>query len=188
MQVPKWLIKLVGNIYLTSKPMWIQYKPHHHKVKGRESRQVLNVIHDGDILLRRYDGYLNTFFTPGFWSHAGLYIGNNDIIHAIGIGVVQEDVLEFCRCDSVVVLRVKDISEDVISNAILTAKELEIARTDYDYKFKEKNGSVYCTELVDICYNNVFDKSYEKIAGNNILTPDGVFDSDKVEKIIEIKH
>lgn len=47
----------------------------------------------GDILLRRYDGYVNTLFTPGFWGHAALCVSANDVIHAVGVGVVREDLM-----------------------------------------------------------------------------------------------
>jgi len=189
MELPKWMIQLTGRIYIASSPLWFQYKPQMHKVKGDEIRQIIDSIHDGDILLRRYDGYLNTFFTPGFWGHAAIYVGSNNVIHAIGEGVVKEDLLDFCRCDSVSILRTKNNNNiEFINNAIVTANELEIARTGYDYKFKSNNGTVYCTELVDVCYNSIFKDDFKIIAGNIILTPDGIRNSFQVDLIVEFKH
>jgi len=38
----------------------------------------------GDILLRRYTGFLNTLFTPGFWGHAAICVSSSEVVHAIG--------------------------------------------------------------------------------------------------------
>ena len=66
MKIPKFLVKFTGDCYLHPKPLFITYKPHHHKVSGTEVREILNTMKPGDILLRRYDGYLNTILTPGY--------------------------------------------------------------------------------------------------------------------------
>lgn len=188
MKIPKFLIKLTGDVRLSKRPLFISYRPRIHKVKGFEVRQILDVIEPGDILLRRYDGYLNTIFTPGFWGHAGLVITDRKVIHAIGKGVIQEDVLDFCRADSVVVLRVKYVG--LIESAIEMAKKLERERTAYDYEFRsnDKAKKVYCTELVDFCYNNIFNKDYKIVARNNVLIPEGIRFSISVKTIIEFRH
>jgi len=186
--LPKFLIKLTGNIYLSSNPFWISYKPTHHKVKGYEIREILKNIEIGDILLRRYDGYLNTYFTPGFWGHAALYVGLDKIIHAIGEGVVQEDILDFCRCDSVCVLR-PDVNNELKNNAIEKAIIMKTDHIQYDYKFKSDDDTqVYCTELVDSCYKRLFKNDYTIIAGNSVLIPDSIYKSKECNLIIEFKH
>lgn len=187
-KLPKFLIKMTGDIHLSKYPIWVSYKPAHHKVKGREVRKILDVIKNGDILLRRYDGYLNTIFTPGFWGHAGLYIGENWVIHAIGVGVIKEDVLEFCRSDSVCVLRVRNSGSLIIEKAIEISKHLEEERVGYDYEFVDDNKNVYCTEMINKCFNNLFNNDYEEIAGNSVITPDGIRYSKEIDTIMEIKH
>jgi len=215
LSLPTWLLKLTGNIYLYKPPMWIVYKPMHHKVKGSEVRSIINVLQDGDILLRRYDGYLNTLFTPGFWGHAALYVGNNNVIHAVGEGVIIEDILDFCRCDSVGVYRpsvtdvnilnaittaknlnnisirdtsIRNMNTEAVSDAIDTANQFYLNNTQYDYKFQKDNGTVYCTELVDRCYNGIFYADYKTIMGNTILIPDDISKSKAVYTILEVKH
>lgn len=188
LQLPAWLIKVTGNIYLHKFPLWVTYKPAHHKIKGTEVRKILNVVQRGDIMLRRYDGFLNTIFTPGFWGHAGLFVGHDSVIHAVGKGVIEEDILTFCRTDSVSVLRVKSADDGLIDTATACATKHAREKTEYDYRFKAKNGNVYCTELVHECYNKLFQNDFEDVAGNTILTPDGIRKSDKVEMAIEIKH
>jgi len=181
--LPKWCLNFVSNVHLSGRPLWIKYHPELHKLKGHEIRKILEVLEKGDILLRRWDGYLNTFFTPGFWAHAGLYVGDNKAIHALGHGVVKEDILDFCRADSMAVMRLKDGHPD---------KAVEFAHKclghEYDYQFESGNDQYYCSELCDVCHDRVFKEEYETIAGNSILTPDALRKSDKVELVIEIKH
>ncbi len=186
MKLPKFLIQFTGNFYLHKFPFFGTYKPSHHKVKGHEVRKVLDCIEPGDILLRRFDGYLNTIFTPGFWGHAGLYVGNNKITHAISKGVIEEDILDFCRTDSVCVLRLKNITKMSTNDYI--KKAFKFIGISYDYGFSSENKKLYCTEYVDVVYDNIFKQDYKVVVGNNVLIPDGIFDSNKVEKILVIKH
>lgn len=188
LQLPKWLIRLSGDLYLHRYLFWIIYRPHHYAMLGPEVRRVLEAVRPGDILLRRYDGYVNTLFTPGFWGHAALCVSPTDVVHAVGVGVVREDVLTFCRTDSVAVLRVRDASPELIERAIACAGEHERARTAYDYRFRDRNRAVYCTELVNICYGGLFDGDFEVIAGNCVLAPDGIRRSSRVAAVVECRH
>jgi len=188
LQLPKWLIKLSGELYLHNYPGWFVYRPHHYAMSGPDVRKVIEAAQPGDILLRRYDGYVNTLFTPGFWGHAGLCVSANDIIHAVGVGVVREDLITFCRTDSVAVLRVKDATREMIERAIACAEAHEKARTAYDYQFSDRNHAVYCTELVNVCHRAWFNDDFEAAAGNCVLAPDGIRRSTRVTAVIECKY
>lgn len=188
LQLPKWALEFSGKLLVHNFPFFALYNPGHHKVTGAEVRQIMDTAQPGDILLRRYDGYLNTIFTPGFWGHAALYAGENSVIHAIGEGVVSEDIITFCRTDSVCLLRPKSATAEDLDRAIACAKKHQKHRTKYDYRFSDRNGTVYCTELVNICYRGTFDDDFENIAGNCILAPDGVRRSNTVDTILEFRH
>jgi len=188
MNILKPLIKLSGHIYLSKKPLFLLYKPKFHKLKGSEIRTILNTLKNGDILLRRYHGYLNTILTPGYWGHAALYVGRNKVIHAVSQGVVKEDILDFCRCDDIALIRIKDASRDHIKNAITKANQMEKEGLEYDYEFESGDREVYCTELIDVAYGNIFDKDYVKKWGKNVILPDKVYDSRRVEKVLAFKH
>ena len=189
LQLPKWLIKMSGELYIHKYLFWVLYKPHHYALTGEDTRKVLKAVKPGDILLRRYDGYVNTLFTPGFWGHAALCETPDTVIHALGVGVVREDIITFCRTDSVAVLRVAGAGPETIEKAIACARAHEEARTAYDYRFRD-NGkhAVYCTELVNVCYGGLFNKDFETAAGNCVLTPDGIRRSAKVETVLEKKY
>ena len=187
LQLPKWLIKLSGELYLHNYLTWLVYRPHHYAITGQDTRTILNSVQRGDILLRRYDGYVNTLFTPGFWGHAALCVSANDVIHAVGVGVMREDLITFCRTDSVAVLRLKDATPEMIDKAVACAEAHEKERTAYDFQFSDKNRSVYCTELVNVCYSGVFNNDFQITAGNCILAPDGIRRSDRVSVVVECK-
>lgn len=188
LRIPAFLIKLTGDIYLHKFPGWFVYKPSHHKVKGYEVRKVIDALKKGDILLRRYNGYLNTLFTPGFWGHAGLYAGKNEVIHAVGKGVIIEDILDFCRTDSVAVLRIRNIKNTDINKALAKGGKYAKEHVGYDYRFEDENGRVYCTEMINECYNGMFGKDYSDKFGNRVLTPDGLFNSKQVVRVLTVKH
>jgi hypothetical protein len=188
LQLPKWLIKLSGELYLHNYLLWLVFRPHHYTMSGSDVRNILDHVKPGDILLRRYNGYVNTLFTPGFWGHAALCVNANEVIHALGVGVVREDLITFCRTDSVAVLRLKEVEPRAIEQAIGCAEAHEKARTAYDYQFKDKNHAVYCTELVNVCYNGKFNNDFQVIAGNCILTPDGLRWSDLVSPVVECRY
>jgi len=187
-KVPSWMIKFFSHIYFFKTPFFLIYNPQVHKVKGHESRQVCNKIKAGDILIRRFDGYLSSRTVPGFWSHVGIYIENHRIIHAIGKGVVNEDILDFLRTDHIAVLRIRNVAPELILNAIQKALEMVEESVDYDYEFADNNGKVYCTEMVNVCFNELFRHDYVKVAGNKVLNPDNVYECDLVDNIIEFRH
>jgi len=51
------------------------YDPGSYKVSANESRHLESLLQPGDILLRGYTFYLDGMLIPGFYSHAGLYLG-----------------------------------------------------------------------------------------------------------------
>jgi len=185
LKAPRALIELTGHIYFHKLPGFILYRPHMHKVRGEDVRKVLDVVETGDILLRRFDGYLNTILTPGFWGHAGTYIGENDVVHSLSQGVTQEDILNFCRADAISILR-------PLNGPIPNVREIAIALADehvpYDYDFCSGNKAYYCTELVDYLSGWIFKNDYQMIGGNLILTPDGIFNSTQAYKKLTINY
>jgi Permuted papain-like amidase enzyme, YaeF/YiiX, C92 family len=120
-------LKVFGDIKIFKWPMLIVYDPSGYQVKGDEVREVINIVKPGDILLRGYNKYLDGLFIPGYFSHAGLYLGevrpehselvNQDkreeyfrageqiVAHAMAEGVFMEDLINFCRCDRMIILR-----------------------------------------------------------------------------------
>ena len=120
-------LKIFGDIKIFPFPLFLLYSPKGYRVKGEDVRQVIHEVQPGDILIRGYINYLDGYFIPGYFSHAGLYLGEvteddrmhlrsekghdyfrtgkQMVAHAMAEGVFMEDVLNFCRCDHMIILR-----------------------------------------------------------------------------------
>ena len=184
LKLPKFLLEMSGHVYLHKYPMFLVYRPDIHRVHGKDVRKVLEAIMSGDMILRKFDQYLNTIFTPGFWGHASQFVGDNTIVHSVSEGCIKEDILDFCRADAVCILRRKDGVTSQITKALMMAQ----MRIPYDYDFEPSNDNYYCTELVDVVNDHLFKDDYQMIKGNRILTPDGMFKSDKVDVVLTINY
>ncbi len=130
----KWLrglmnafLKFFGDVKVFRSPFFIVYDPGSYHVKGHDTRRVMELVQPGDILIRGYMSYLDGYFIPGYFSHAGLYLGkvlpehkelvpsakgkdlfragDQIVAHAMAEGVFMEDLISFCRCDYMAVLR-----------------------------------------------------------------------------------
>lgn len=173
---------------LTKYPPWVVYRPDIHRVRGEDVRRILDIIEPADFLLRRFDNYLNTIFTPGFWGHAGFYAVDDMVGHSTGEGFHEEDVLNFLRADAIAILRKKDITLDERLRMIAREKLLAQMKTGYDFDFSSTNDSYYCTEAVDIITDHLFHNDYTKVGGHRVLTPDGMFNSKEVDIILTVNY
>jgi len=164
----KWFMNWFGDIKIFKSPMFIVFGNTSYKMKGPHERAVLNIIKKGDVLLRRYEKFISGRLIPGFYTHAAVYIGDDRVIHAIGKGVCNEDILTFMHCDYVAVLRPPEGTD-----ADKTSKlALECVGLPYDWAFEFKNDHRYtCTELVHHCLVDdlVFDEDIKKILPDNFL-------------------
>jgi uncharacterized protein YycO len=130
---------------------FILFGDSHYKIKGPHMREILEALEPGDVLLRRYDNYLGTFFIKGHFSHAAIYMGDDKIIHMLGEGIVEEDILTFMRCDDIVILRCQDSA--TTQAAMRNAETALTMGPEYDFDFDSKRSDkMYCTEFVDNCF------------------------------------
>ena len=68
---------------------------------------------------------------------------------------MEEDILKFCRCDGLIILRPR-VSENAKSDAITYARSK--LGCEYDFEFNHLNEETYfCTELVYWSYLNMLD-------------------------------
>ena len=86
---------------------------------------------------------------PGYWTHTGVYVGNDKVVHStLSEGVIEEDILQFLQCDGIAVLRAPiEIIHDVMIEVPQDAKSL--VGKPYDFCFETFNDSAfYCTEVI----------------------------------------
>jgi hypothetical protein len=120
-------LTIFGDIKVFPFPMFCIYDPGSYRVKGEDIRSLITTVKCGDILVRGFKNYLDGYFIPGYFSHAGLYVGSVEekdrelvarpegkklfrtgeqmVVHALAEGVLMEDLIQFCRCDYMAVLR-----------------------------------------------------------------------------------
>ena len=125
------LLTIFGDIKVYPFPLFVLYDPGGYLIRGEDVRNVLKKVLPGDILLRGFRRYLDGYFIPGKFSHIGLYLGaveesdrqtvKNDrgkemfqpgeqmVLHAMAEGVLMEDLLTFCRCDYLAILRFPEV-------------------------------------------------------------------------------
>lgn len=189
----KWwvqLLTIIGNVKLYTTPCFAIYNPeeYDYSIRGNQIRQICNLAKPGDIILRGYKHYLDGFLIPGKYSHAGIYIGEHTVIHAVAEGVKEIDIVDFLLADRVCVLRPNSEQD----NAVQYVKEH--IGSNYDFKFNSSDSSeFYCFELAAKAYSNLNVLSFDVELYNiplKFLTPkytDKSFLNNKnFEKIIEI--
>ena len=132
--------------------MFINFGCTAYKMRGDDIRKVLNTIKPGDVLLRRYDHYISGLMIPGYFTHAAIYVGDDTIIHMIGDGICEEDILMFCRCDEIAIIHCND--EQLSKTAVDKAKSYLEQQIEYDFNFDfSDSAQLSCTELVNDVYN-----------------------------------
>lgn len=182
----KWLFTIIGDIAISRKPFWVSYAPEQHKFKGAEySAFVTEIISnpkflkDGDILLRCYDQYLDSYLIPGELNHAGIYVGDNQVVHAISDGVVKESIFDFIRTDHFAVVRPHT---DRVTRFEVSKKAQSFVGWKYDFSFRYGNDCrLYCTELVGRAWAVAKDRFKFKMVnhyGREGLSADSIFLSD----------
>jgi len=154
--------------------MWITINGRSFSLKGKHYRKVVSIIKPGDIVIRRFEGYLDRIFLPGWFNHAGIYIGHNTVIHAISDGIVTEDIIDFMRTDHMIVLRPPS---KCAKTAVTTAVSLLGRPYDFSFNFNE-SLRFSCTELVDHCYKGLI--SGKKRLGRRTVVADDIVETNEL--------
>lgn len=155
-KLKKWIFSFIGDIKWAGikHPFWFTINATTFRLKGKHYRDLEPLIQPGDIVIRRFEGYVDKWFIPGWWNHAGIYLGkidgkNHNVVHAISDGVVIDDLIDFMRTDHMIVLRAP---EKYCEKAIRCAEDA--IGKDYDFAFNFDDSMKFsCTELIDYCYN-----------------------------------
>ena len=144
------LLAVFGRIKIYKFPFFLLYDPTTYTLKGHHYLEVREIIHPGDILIRGYKHYLDGYFIPGNYTHAAMYLGEDEIIHAMTPDVQYIDLIAFMRCDRIAVIR-PVVSNKERDTAIARAVSREKIPYDYDFDFKD-NGKLSCSELIHYAY------------------------------------
>ena len=175
------ILTIFGDIKLFKWPLWVVYDPSYFKMSGEKILEVIDILKPGDVILRGFDCYADGHFIddPLKFSHGAIYIGNNTIIHAVAEGVSEINVIEFCECDRIAILRPRRGQKKAISIAI----DYLDSHTPYDFNFEFGESAVQCFELCRLCYPklDIQPKQVSKMFGlikKNVYLAQSLFESD----------
>ena len=177
----KWILKILYPI-----TVWVgnQRMPFSKKlITGVEYYQIHPLLSPGIIFLTRTRGELSNILNPGFWKHGAMYLGDNQVIEALGCGVVIKDLISFLLSkDYVAVLAAKFATDEEMFEASKIAKTWE--GSQYDYWFEMDDKVFYCYEVIYRAYKQSMEKVGEempftmrKSLGSSIIIGDDFFEA-----------
>ena len=151
---------------------------HERRASSKWVRQLEKELQPGDILIVRSEWHLSNRIIPGFYTHAALYVGHNNVIEAVDSGVKVTDLIDFVmKKDYVCHLKPNEISKEDRASACREAHT--IVGLPYDIMFeyspsKGKNKAFYCSEVIWYCYrNSPWNKIFtpRKVLGMDTIAP-----------------
>lgn len=143
------LLSFIFNTKYSKYPLFLQYVDCTHHVSGEDYFKARTILQEGDIILRGHDNYLSGFIIPGKYSHSGIYIGEDRIIHSMLEGGVHEsNLVDFMRCDRFMALRPTCGQVAIIHHA-----RKYIGRK-YDSELEDDDNEYYCHEFVASVLND----------------------------------
>lgn len=141
-RILRWLVFWVGDTRKIAHFPWITWDVHDHKIDLNEVMlEAFPLLEPGDIVLHRDDGFLSNIFIGGAMIHAGVYLGDQQLVEAVSEGVIKRHVAHILYSDRACILRPRfpaDVPRDkAIQDAIEWAEK--IVGFPYDILF-EFNG------------------------------------------------
>ena len=126
----------------------LAYDPEPLIVDGYDVTHIMEIAKPGDVLIRGYDDYLDGRFIPDElgYSHAGLYVGDGEVIHSAAPCVQSIHVIDFCQADRIMLLRPNSGQDSAIDEARMSLG------IPYDFNYETDIGKLYCFELIAACY------------------------------------
>ena len=125
----------------------------------------MELARPGDIVCRRYVWYLDGYFIKGEYTHSGIVVNTNTIIHAVAEGVTRIDIIDYVKdADGFVLLRPINTAEHPYDPALAIFFACGMIGKPYDFVFQSGPDAFYCHELA---YYAIMH------GGKKVIKPDG---------------
>lgn len=145
----------IGDIMLATEPP---------RIKAEHIRLLMKNTKLGDVIFRKYNYYLDSYFIKGKYTHSGCfymrdYDGNPVVGHALAEGCQNDDMIDFVKdCDGFLLFRPDYSCEEGPKNMesfrVFVNKHVR-KRTPYDGLFDQKDGlAFYCHEFTAKALNS----------------------------------
>lgn len=120
-----------------------------HAVTEDMADKVLPRLKPGDILLRRTEGTSGNFFIPSWWKHAGVYVGDGQVVDATFHGIGKRSFKSFMtEGDHVMIVRAKNLDATQRKSIANYAQHQVGKPYDFDFDFVDE-ARQSCTELAN---------------------------------------
>ena len=111
------------------------------------------MIHPGDVFVTRKDSALTNYFLPGYWPHAALYAGEEQVIESLKDGVRERGLDSPFGNDAIALIRPR-LEPELIRHALERARTHVGKPYDFDFDFTRSDRLV-CTEVVYRSYSGI---------------------------------
>jgi hypothetical protein len=112
----------------------------------------IELLQPGTVILSHKKYELTNWFIRGYWTHAAVFITDSCVIEAVSKGVMKKTLETFIKTvDDFIILKPKFCDHHTMKEA---AEFLEkTVGYPYNFSFKSKKESFYCSELVYRAYS-----------------------------------
>lgn len=140
-QIKKKIINFISNIDYGKAKV--------HAVTEDMAAKVQPKLKPGDILLRRTEGTSGNFFIPSWWKHAGVYVGDGNVVEATFKGIDKTSFKHFMsEGDAVMIVRAKHLNPNQRQSIANYANHQIGKPYDFDFNFSDE-ARQSCTELAN---------------------------------------
>lgn len=190
-----WIKKILINIWYKFGSLAVGKKK--NALVETDKSDAKKILKKGDIILVGALRRMHSIYIGGIFTHALLYIGSGNCIHAIAHGVCAVSLDEiFEEYDSMAIVRHSDATSAKIEKSITYAKK-QIGKP-FDFHFTNDDEKLYCTELLYKALHhgglkfNMRDKDRHIQLINEIIHPmhllQGSLKQVFLSRNLEIKH
>ncbi len=110
------------------------------------AKRLHGILRPGDVFVTRKEGAVTNYFLPGFWPHAALYAGNDQVIESLKDGVRERTLQSPFGNDAVALIRPR-LDDALIQEGLRRARTHVGKPYDFDFDFTRSDRLV-CTEVV----------------------------------------
>lgn len=169
----------------------------YHRISRDNYVSLKAILKPGHVILTRRTGELNNFLIPGFWTHASMYLGNEEVAEAVSEGVIITK-LEAFLCGAIHGKDYVMVRDALYLGDADKAVAAEVARSKagcpYDWVFDiTDDRAFYCSKLVWYALEQAYRRSHLGAAspftlmealGVPTVTPEDIAEADKKWKTI----
>jgi len=144
--------------------------------------QLLPNLQKWDIVCLKSPGKLTDLLIPGYFGHAGIYLGSNTFVQSDQDGVNYINALDFLDGSDFIVLRPRQITEPQEEN-IQNLVKAQLGKK-YDFNFNiESPDRIICTELIFLVFDYINWDTRNVMSWHSMSPDDLVKTSIKSEQI-----